>query len=149
MQIVPAAICCTADHVPLAQRWNNVPPMQFHSPSVEQAEPGVCAPDTVEAGALEAAGVAADVATGVVDGVMDIVEEIVTGALGGDAAPLTEMVAKTPPCERAALLLGDGEAAAPPEPVLALVLLVWLRAARSPCARSRASSFAQKWMYKR
>lgn len=28
---------CTADHAPLAQRWKDVPPIQFHMPSVVQA----------------------------------------------------------------------------------------------------------------
>lgn len=37
MQVVPAAICITADQTPLAQRWKEVPPMQFHIPSGLQA----------------------------------------------------------------------------------------------------------------
>ena len=36
VQVVPAASCCTVDQVPLAHCWNDVPPIQFHSPSVEQ-----------------------------------------------------------------------------------------------------------------
>jgi hypothetical protein len=34
---VPAATDCTADHVPLAHCWKEVPPMQFHIPSVVHA----------------------------------------------------------------------------------------------------------------
>ena len=37
MQLVPAARGCTIDQVPLAHCWNDVAPMQFHSPSVVQA----------------------------------------------------------------------------------------------------------------
>lgn len=35
-QRVPAAILCTTDQAPLAQRWKAVPSRQFHSPSSEQ-----------------------------------------------------------------------------------------------------------------
>jgi len=44
VQVVPAATCMIADQVPLAHCWNEVPPMQFHSPSVVQGLPAVCAP---------------------------------------------------------------------------------------------------------
>lgn len=37
MHAVPAAICITSDQTPLAQRWKDVPPMQFHMPSGLQA----------------------------------------------------------------------------------------------------------------
>jgi hypothetical protein len=39
VHVVPAAIDCTADHMPDAQRWNELPPMQFHAPSSVQAVP--------------------------------------------------------------------------------------------------------------
>ncbi len=39
MHVVPADTSITADHCPLAHRWKDVPPMQFHSPSVVQAVP--------------------------------------------------------------------------------------------------------------
>lgn len=75
-QVVPAASCWTTDHVPLAHCWKEVPPMQFHSPSVVQAEPAVIAvPDPVVpvlagaddetgAGALDATGVGTALTTG-------------------------------------------------------------------------------------
>jgi hypothetical protein len=37
VQTVPEAICVAADHWPLAQRWKEVPAMQFHCPSSLQA----------------------------------------------------------------------------------------------------------------
>ena len=39
VQLVPAASAICTDQTPLAQRWNDVPPMQFHWPSVEHAVP--------------------------------------------------------------------------------------------------------------
>ena len=40
---VPAATCWTADHTPLPHCWKDEAPMQFHSPSLEQAVPAVIA----------------------------------------------------------------------------------------------------------
>jgi hypothetical protein len=37
VQVVPPGIAITADHSPEAQRWKDVPPRQFHIPSVLQA----------------------------------------------------------------------------------------------------------------
>lgn len=34
---MPAGMAMTADHAPEAQRWNEVPPRQFHMPSAVQA----------------------------------------------------------------------------------------------------------------
>jgi hypothetical protein len=69
VQVVPAASCWTTDHVPLAHCWNEVPPIQFHCPSVVQAEPAVIAePEPVVpvlAGADEETGAGAPEATGV------------------------------------------------------------------------------------
>jgi hypothetical protein len=36
---VPGATAWTADQAPLAQRWKEVPSMQFHAPSLVQAVP--------------------------------------------------------------------------------------------------------------
>lgn len=44
VQVVPAATCMIADQAPLAHCWKEVPPMQFHSPSVVQGLPAVWAP---------------------------------------------------------------------------------------------------------
>ena len=41
---VPAAIWMIADHMPLAQRWKEVPPTQFQSPSLLHAVPAAWAP---------------------------------------------------------------------------------------------------------
>ena len=41
---VPAAIWMAADHMPLAQRWKEVPATQFQSPSLLHALPTVWAP---------------------------------------------------------------------------------------------------------
>ena len=46
-QAVPAASSCTTDQAPLAHCWNDVPPIQFQSPSGVQAEPGVSSPVVV------------------------------------------------------------------------------------------------------
>jgi hypothetical protein len=47
---VPPGIAITVDHSPEAQRWKEVPPRQFHMPSVVQApvKPAVVGPEVVE-----------------------------------------------------------------------------------------------------
>jgi hypothetical protein len=40
-QLVPEAMAMVADHMPLAQRWNEDPAMQFQAPSFEHAVPAV------------------------------------------------------------------------------------------------------------
>lgn len=45
---VPAAMGIMADHMPEAQRWNSVPPTQFHSPSGVHAVPTAIAPEDPE-----------------------------------------------------------------------------------------------------
>lgn len=43
VQVVPPATGWTADQTPLAHCWKEVPPMQFHIPSVVQAVPAAMA----------------------------------------------------------------------------------------------------------
>ena len=53
--VVPAATGWTADHMPLAHCWKEVPPMQFHMPSEVQApvSPPAVEPDEEEEEELE------------------------------------------------------------------------------------------------
>ena len=60
MQVVPAATCWTTDQAPLAHCWKDVPPMQFHMPSVVQAVPAAIAVPEPEVPVL--AGVDAELA---------------------------------------------------------------------------------------
>ncbi len=76
---MPAANDWTADQVPEAHCWKEVPPMQFQRPSGEQAEPAVIAPvappgdaageaDALAAGAAEVAATGATVEVAIVVG---------------------------------------------------------------------------------
>jgi len=111
VQLVPAASCCTTDQVPLAHCWKEVPPIQFHIPSVVQAVPAAMAePDPlvpvlvpVLAGVEEdATGVEAIDATGAAletGATVAIVADEATGeaAAVADAAEDGATVTKTPP----------------------------------------------------
>jgi hypothetical protein len=99
LQVVPADTAMTVDQAPLAHCWNDVPPIQFHIPSVVQAVPAVKAPAVevvpVLAGVdAEATGVEA---TGATDEALG--EEDTTGAGAEVATGVFEVatVAKTPP----------------------------------------------------
>lgn len=41
LHFVPAETSSTADQIPLAHRWNDVPSIQFHIPSAMQVAPGI------------------------------------------------------------------------------------------------------------
>lgn len=109
VQVVPAATCMIADQAPLAHCWKEVPPMQFHSPSVVQGLPAVWAPTAplvpvLAGGAAEATDEAADAdpfdAAGAAEG---------AAVADGDALlAAEETVAKTPPGRAA----GEEEAGA-------------------------------------
>jgi hypothetical protein len=62
VHVVPAAICMVADQTPLAQRWNEVPPIQFHWPSGVQAPLRVPLLDEEPEALDELAGLAAGAA---------------------------------------------------------------------------------------
>ena len=104
VHVVPAATDCRALHWPEAQRWNWVPPTQFHSPSSVQAVPVAMAelvPEDVPE-LDEVPGVAAGEATAKVEvaagtGATEE-EDVVTGEAEGlvDPEPAGS-VAKTPP----------------------------------------------------
>ncbi len=123
-QLVPAAMDKTADHWPDAQRWNEVPEMQFQAPSSVQAP--FCAPVAVPAdGVLElgggvageaAGGVTAEEAGGVAEGVAGADDVTVCRVVGmGEAMKVLDapesllppgpglepvlVVTKTPPAE--------------------------------------------------
>ena len=90
----------TADQLPLAHRWNDDPPMQFHWPSGLQAVPGAKPPELPPplAGALPLLGVEGTLGaagtSGVVGGFTTTGGE--AGApVGAVSPPLT--VTKTPP----------------------------------------------------
>ena len=65
MQEVPAGIAITTDHAPDAQRWKEVPPRQFHMPSVLQGpvKVPVVEPENEEAGDGAALGAETDAST--------------------------------------------------------------------------------------
>lgn len=98
VQVVPAATGMIADQVPLAHCWKEVPPMQFHSPSLVQGLPAVWAPTVpvvpvLAGGAAEATDEAAGAdpfdAAGAAEG---------AAVADGDASlAAEETVAKTPP----------------------------------------------------
>jgi len=117
VQLVPAASSCTTDQVPLAHCWKEVPPTQFHSPSVVQAVPAAMAePDPlvpvlvpvlagvdevatgVEAtGTLDSTGLEAAAALETVANVALVAEEATGEAVAKTAELDGETVMKTPP----------------------------------------------------
>ena len=108
VQTVPWAIGCTADQAPLAHCWKELPPIQFHSPSVVQAPVkapavdvvGDVVPDGAAAGAEEASGAAADDADGA---------ELATGVAttDDDDAALGELPVPAPWANTPPELLGE------------------------------------------
>lgn len=61
---VPVANCWTTDHWPDAQRWNEVPPMQFQVPSVEHEPFRAPSLELPEEGGVDGAASVADGAAG-------------------------------------------------------------------------------------
>lgn len=135
-QEVPAASCWTTDQVPLPHCWNDVPPMQFHIPSVVQALPAACTVpepvvpvDVPELGAGEAEE-ATGLATGATLGADATGAADTTGSAGATGAWVASLaadvgtVAKTPPGIPPAAVVGLGEAAAEvapdPDPAVAV-----------------------------
>ena len=103
MHLVPEAMGWTMDQEPLAHCWNELPPIQFHSPSVVQGP--VSAPledvepeedDPVDAGAAELATGAEEATEGAATD--DAGCEDATGAeVGAVLDPEDARVMKTPP----------------------------------------------------
>lgn len=98
-QAVPAARLWTADHVPEAQRWNEDPLMQFHSPSFVHAEPAVVAPEVVvpEASPADAAVVGVAVSGVGVGVALVTVERVVEAWVAAGTSTEADTVAKIPP----------------------------------------------------
>lgn len=95
VQTVPAATDWTADQVPLAHCWKEVPLMQLKSPAVVQAVPGVMADDDpVPVGAAADAVAATDVA-----GTKVTVTEAGNVVEAARVEAATGMVTKTPPAD--------------------------------------------------
>lgn len=85
--------------MPEAQRWKELPPTQFHSPSFEQAEPSVVAPELPVAGvAGVAAGGAGASGVGVAAAALVTVARVVDASVAtGGTSTEAETVAKIPP----------------------------------------------------
>ena len=94
-QLVPPAMGMVADHEPLAQRWKDVPPMQFHAPSLVQgpvmapAEEPVVVPEELGGALPVPAGVEGEAAAGA--------EEAALGTDMGVATTLEVGAAPSPP----------------------------------------------------
>jgi hypothetical protein len=90
---VPADMSMTTLQRPEAQRWNEVPLMQFHAPSSEQAASAVWTPSLVPVDGLVCVGVAAGVDdVGVLVGDLVTVARVVELGLGRNTPPGLEKV---------------------------------------------------------
>jgi len=87
---VPAAMAMTTDHWPLAQRWYEDPPRQFHSPSAVQAPDKASEVDVVEDDELAAGAELATTEAAAADVTAGATEVAAT------VAPDAATVAKTP-----------------------------------------------------
>lgn len=129
VQEVPAASCMTTDQVPLAHCWYEVPPMQFHSPSVVQAVPAAMAEPAPVVPVLPVLAAVDEDATGVEALALETadatgVEEATGAEVALDAPADDATVAKTPP-----VATGDEEATTAAEVALEAAAVVALDAA--------------------
>ena len=108
---MPAAKDWTTDQVPEAHCWNEVPPMQFQSPSGVQAEPAVIAPVPLGDAAGEVDGLAAGVAEVAATDATEVARVVATAALLAGA-----VVAKTPPGAVVDVLAAGAAVAVDPDP---------------------------------
>lgn len=106
----------TADQAPLAQRWNDVPPMQFHAPSFEQVPVRLPAVEVEELPPAEAAEGAALATGDAAEGAAAAGDDAAEGAAaaGTAAVPVAAeagaaLLAKTP-----GATVGDDAAALEP-----------------------------------
>lgn len=105
VQLVPAAMAISTDHMPLAQRWKDEPPMQFHWPSLVHAVPGVNRP--AELVPVPAAGAAVEVVVAAPEpappaAVVTVARVVGSGVASGvvvapESEPPVVAVKKTPP----------------------------------------------------
>jgi hypothetical protein len=109
---VPAGMAMTTDHAPEAQRWNEVPPRQFHIPSVLQGpvKAAVVGPEDVEFEAGVAVGVENAESIDVASEVAALPASAVVVGSGDAIFVATELFPAELPREEAAVELVAGTA---------------------------------------